>query len=125
MISKLIEDQLKKCNRCEIPSYDENTTSLIIPKNSIKRELSFVVDNYYLIEIADYVLNPPPGFFLAQNWNNGINPPSKYMNVCCIQKMGNMVRVDGISFNIENNSPGNLAWTGWLPLAAVKIIKEI
>lgn len=124
-MNPLIESQLKKCKRCEIPPYDESTLVLEIPKNSIKKELGFEVNNCYLIEIADYVLNPPPGFALAQNWNGGTNPPSKHMNVCCIQNMGKMVKVDGISFNIENEIPGDSAWTGWLPLAAVKILREI
>lgn len=124
-MNEFILNQLKKCTRCEIPPYDENTLTLEIPKNSLKKELSFSVNNCYLIEIADYVLNPPPGFSLAQNWNKGTNPPSKYMNVCCIQLLGKMVNVEGVSFNIESNSPGNSTWEGWLPLTAVKILKEI
>lgn len=125
MINELIVKQLQNCKRCNIPTYDENTTSIFIPKNSIKKELGWVKDNYYLIQIEDYILNPPPGFTLAQNWNGGTNPPSKYMNVCCLQLMGKMVRVDGVSFDIEKNIVLGNAWSGWLPTAAVKIIKEI
>lgn len=124
-MNPLIEKQLKNCKRCEIPFYDENTTSLVIPKNSIKKELGWSKDSCYLIKIEDYVINPPPGFTLAQNWNNGTTPPSVYMNVCCIQIMGKMIKVDGISFDIDKNVPLDKAWCGWLPIAAVKIIREI
>lgn len=124
-MNNIIESQLKKCKRCEIPPYNEDTLIINIPKNSIKKELNFYINNCYLIEIADYVLDPPPGFTLAQNWNGGTNPPSKHMNICCIQLMGKMVKVDGVSFDINQGITLDRSWCGWLPTAAVKILKEI
>lgn len=125
MINPLIKKQLNDCKRCNVPYYNNDTTSIFIPKNSIKKDLGFTKDNCYLIQIEDYVVNPPSGFTLAQNWNGGTTPPSTYMNVCCIQVMGKMVKVDGISYDINNNIPLDKTWCGWIPVAAVKIIKEI
>ena len=125
MINPLIEKQLKNCKRCNVPPHNESTTSIFIPKNSIKKDLEFVKDNFYLIKIENYVVNPPPGFTLAQNWNGGTTPPSEYMNICCIQIMGKMIKVDGIAFDIDKDVPLDKSWCGWLPIAAVKIVKEI
>lgn len=125
MINPIIKKQFEKCIRCSVPPITDDTTSIFIPKNSIKEKLGFKKDNCYLIEIEDYVLNPPPGFTLSQNWNSGTNPPGKYMNICCIQLMGKMVKVDGVEFNMEQNTPMDKVWCGWLPTAAVKILKEI
>ena len=125
MITNTIKKQIEKCVRCNVPPITDDTTSVFIPKNSIKEKLGFKKDNFYLIEIEDYVINPPPGFSLAQNWNGGTTPPSNYMNICCIQLMGKMVRVDGVGFDINTNSTLDKTWNGWLPTAAVKIIKEI
>lgn len=125
MINPIIKKQFEKCIRCSVPLVTDDTTSIFIPKNSIKEKIGFKKDNYYLIEIEDYVINPPPGFTLAQNWNNGTSPPNKYMNVCCIQIMGKMIKIDGVVFDVEQNTPLNNSWCGWLPVAAVKIIKEI
>lgn len=125
MSRDLIKKQIEKCVRCSVPPIDEDTTSVFIPKNSIKEKLGFKKDGFYLIEIEDYVINPPPGFSLAQNWNGGTNPPNKHMNVCCIQLMGKMVKVDGVAFDVNQGVPLDKVWCGWLPTAATKILKEI
>lgn len=124
-MNKLIFDQLQKCQHCQLPVYDENSTHILIPKNSLKKELKLEIDHYYQIEIADYIMNPSEGFTLSQNWNGGTVPPHNIMNICVIQIMGKMIKVDGIGFDDLNQSPMTKPWTGWLPQTAIKIRGEI
>ena len=124
-MNKLILDQLQKCEHCKLPEYDADTTKIFIPKHSIKKELTLELNHCYQIEIADYVLNPTEGFTLSQNWNGGTNPPTKVMNICVIQIMGKMFKVDGIGFDDVLGSPINKSWSGWLPQTAIKISGEI
>lgn len=124
-MNKLILDQLQKCEHCSVPTYDENTTMLFIPKHSVKKPLVLEKDHCYQIEIADYILNPTEGFTLSQNWNSGTNPPTKVMNICVIQIMGKMIKIEGIAFDDQAQCPLNQTWTGWLPQTAIKIRGEI
>ena len=124
-MNKIIEKQLKNLKKCQLPPYTSESTEIFIPKGSIKKELGLTLNHCYQIEIADYVLNPPPEFSLAQNWNNNTVPPCKYMNVCIMQLMGKMIKVEGIGFDIENQIPINNAWGGWLPRESIKVRLEI
>lgn len=124
-MNKLILEQLQKCQHCQVPAYDETTTKIFIPKHEIKKELVLTEGHCYLIEIADYVLNPPEGFTLSKNWNGGTNPPTKYMNVSVIKSMGKMFKVEGVGIDITSRCILDCFWSGWLPATAVVIMEEI
>lgn len=124
-MNKLIEKELRKCTYAEIPTFDETTTTLYIPKSGIRKKLQATVGSYFLIEIEDHILVPDEGSTLASNWNKGTVPPCKHMNVCCIQVMGKMFKVEGVGVNIETGDTLECFWTGWLPQTSVKFIKEL
>ena len=124
-MNELIKKLLQECEHCTIPTYSDDTTILHIPKHEIKKPLTFKLNSYYRICIDDYILNPPEGFTLAKNWNSNTNPPCKYMNVVVNQLMGQMVKIEGIGFDMEQAKPINISWSGWLPVSNVKIMEEI
>lgn len=124
-MNNIIKKQLQNLKKCQLPPYNEEDTEIFIPKNSIKKELGLSLNHCYQIEIADYVLNPPPDYSLAQNWNGNTKPPAKVMNVCIIQLMGKMIKVDGIGFDDNTQSPLPCSWGGWLPREAIKVRSEI
>lgn len=115
-MNKLIKKQLEKCKVAAIPTYDDNTIHIIIPKTAASNEASFIPNKYYLIEINNAVLYDN---VLAANWNNNLFPPENQMNVCVIQLLGKMVKLDCVGAN------NNKAWAGWLPIKEIKIIKEL
>lgn len=117
---KIIEEQLKKCKVAEIPSYGDNTTEIIIPKNNeaqVKNDL--LLDHYYKIEVEDYIIKPYEGFTLHDNWNYGIIPKDKIMNCEIVQIMGKMVKVNAVGSDSDNS------WSGWLPRKSFKVIEEL
>lgn len=117
---KIIEEQLKKCKVAEIPSYDDNTTEIIILKsNGTKIKDDLLLDHYYKIEVEDYIIKPYDGFNLASNWNGGIIPKDKIMNCEIVQIMGKMVKVNAVG------SDNNNFWSGWLPRKSFKVIEEL
>ena len=124
-MNKLIKKQLEKCERCKLPPYDESSTLIFIPKQIPKKDPEFEKDKCFLICIDDYILNPPEGFTLAKNWNGNTNPPAKYMNICVVQVMGKMVKVEGVGFDINLGVTLPCYWIGWLPMRNVKIMEEI
>ena len=124
-MNKIILEQLQNCKHCQLPAYDDDTTKIFIPKHEIKKEIILTEGHCYLIEIDDYVLNPPEGFTLSKNWNGGTNPPTKYMNVSVIKSMGKMFKVEGVGIDIVSRCTLDCFWTGWLPGTAVVIKEEI
>ena len=66
-MNKFIKAELAKVNTVKLPYYDDNTLELVIPKREEEQKIGLEVNNYYLIELADYILNPPPNFTLASN----------------------------------------------------------
>ena len=119
----IIKEQLQKVEHIILPEWDDNTTRLFIPRGCYKKPIRIEVGKYLRIEISDLVLNPPPDFTLAQNWNGNTIPPSKIFNCVIQQVMGKMIKVDGVS--VINDIPTNDRWSGWLPQSEIKILGEI
>ena len=47
------------------------------------------------------------------------------MNICVVQVMGKMVKVEGVGFDINLGVTLPCYWIGWLPMGNVKIMEEI
>ena len=118
-MNQLIKNELDKVNVALIPAYNEDTLTLLIPKGSREVDkIKFEKGKYYTIEIADRLLRSDDELLnLHIQWNNGIVPKDKYMNIEVIDIMGNMVKVTGTGHGTIN------AWTGWLPINSVEICK--
>lgn len=122
-MNKKIKEQLDKCELV-LPTYDDSTTELIIPKGaSLKKGKSSIVDyevyKEYIIEVENYVLYPPDGFDLHINWNNGSIPTDKRMKIRVDQIMGNMIKVSAVGMNDHK------FWWGWLPKKSTHIISGV
>lgn len=63
-MNKFIEQQLKKCQVAKLGNYNSDTKEIIIKKFE---QILIQENSYYLIELADYILNPPPNSTLATN----------------------------------------------------------
>ncbi|MBO5711465.1 MAG: hypothetical protein J6R47_01370 [Acholeplasmatales bacterium] len=125
-MNKVVKQQLGKCRIAKIPPFDDNTTHIFIPRlNKGGIVLDFQLNHYYVIEIADYVLNPSPEFTLATNWNKGTLPPSKYMKIQVSQINGKMIKITGIAYDIALNKDLPKVWEGWLPASSARIINNL
>lgn len=124
-MNPFIKEQLNLVSKANLPYYDDNTTQIIIPKIEQEKVIQLDVNHYYIIELADYILNPPENFTLHTNWNNNNVPKYKYMK--CIVKvvMGKMVRIEGTACNMKDMSDIDYKWAGWLPSKSIKVIKEM
>lgn len=124
-MNELIKSQLNKVRWAEVPPYTDDTTQLIISKTG-QTPGEFTIGDFYVLEIADYILHPADNFTLADNWNKGVIPKSKYVR-CQIQKLaGKMINIGAIGYDIDNNEDlTDMYESLWLPEKGVKIIKRI
>ena len=120
-MNKFIKDQLKKVNIAMHPYYwDDSTTTIIIQKqgtsNSVQSVQSeqFVIGGNYNIIIENYIINPPPNFSLASNWNFNTVPPEENLTATVLQIMGNMIKFKCIGKTTQ------VEWEGWLPRKSIK-----
>ena len=120
-MNKDIEKELKKVVGVELPEY-ENVYEIIISKKTV---LELEEGNCYLIEIADYVLNPPPDFTLHANWNKNTKPVDKTLSVEVTKVAGKMILVNSFGYDLSINKTNNNFWQGWLPRKSIKIIKKL
>ena len=67
------------------------------------------VNRVYKVTIADYVINPPDNFSLAEQWNNGTKPTLTEQKVLVVQKLGKMIKIKSLDED----------WTGWIPSKAI------
>ena len=123
-MNSYIKQQLNLIKVADLPPWDDNTTLISISKKQ-SVELIMQENHYYLIELEDYILNPPEGFSLHTNWNNGNIPKYKYMKCLCVKAMGKMVKILGVGFDYEHRQDLDENWDGWLPLKSIKILREI
>lgn len=114
-MDKFIREQLKKIT-VPIIFLDDSQTHLLIKKQGGKEVQDFVIGNNYNIMIEDYIINPPPNFTLASNWNFNTNPPEKELTGEVLQIVGKMLKFKCIG------KTTNIEWEGWLPKKSIKIV---
>lgn len=123
-MNPLIAKQLKLLKVADIPVFDENTTSIIIPKK-VPNQVLIQEDHYYLIELESYLINPSENFTLHTQWNNDVVPTEKFMKCHVVKIMGKMLKIEGVGFDYENKIDLDVIWDGWLPLKSIKVLREI
>ena len=124
-MNKIVKRELEKI-RANI-TYDDSTTHIVIPKQVTPPEsVDIKVNHNYNIYVEDYILKQPSNFSLSTNWNNGVVPISKYMNICVIQRLSNMIQVDACGYDVISQRTKSDSYMGlWLPVESIHIIKEI
>lgn len=127
MLNSIIKEQLGKIKLAQLPEYDENTRTLHIPCGikDITKSSTYQLNRCYIVELAEYILNPPPDFSLASNWNHGSIPKSKYYYAEILQIMGKMIKITGCGYDINTRSRTNDVWEGWVPQKGLKLIQEV
>lgn len=126
-MNKYIKEQLNKTKICKIPPFNNDTTSIKIPKHGVFTEAPLVeVEEFYLIKLKDYIINPPKDFNFHDNWNNGSIPTQSYYKCKCIKKLGKMIFVLGVGFDFESKKDlDDIIWDGWLPLNSIEVIAKL
>ena len=109
-MNPIIKAQLSNCRVAQIPDFDDSTSNLLIPKGSTVTVSPYQVHKYYLVELADYIINPPPDFTLAANWNKGSVPQHKYYKAEIEEVMGKMVRIMGTGYDMNNMIDLTTVW---------------
>lgn len=123
-MSKLLLEQLAKVRGVDLPYFDEQTEELLIKRKN-ETPLSLAIGKAYLLEVENYIINPPNGFNLHANWNKGIAPRDKYLYSLIVQDIGKMIRIESYGYDINRNCILMNSWSGWLPKKSVKVIKEV
>ena len=124
-MNKYIKTQLNLVKVADLPYFDEDTVYIHIPKQTPNQVGQVKAGHYYLIELADYLLNPPKGFTLHDTWNQGKIPTQKYYKCKCVKNIGKMIQILGVGFEYESRTDLDEYWDGWLPLKSIKVLREI
>ncbi len=124
-MNPLIKKQLENCKVANIPDFDDTTTHLTISKGSVVNVSQYQVGRCYIVELADYVINPPEGSTLSSNWNKGTVPKYKYYKCEIVKIMGKMICILGYGFDPVTMRDTNDLWEGWVPQQGIKLIQEL
>ena len=100
-MKNIIFQYLKKCKVAKF-ELDETTNHLFIPKKQTTSDIPLILDNYYIIEVSNYILNPPFQSTLVSNWNQNQIPKSKYLFGTPTKQINNMVRWDCCGYDTFN-----------------------
>ena len=124
-MNKFIKEQLNNCNVAKIV-FTENDTHIIIPKYNPLSDIAFIKNHCYIIQVDDHILHPNENSLLVTNWNGGVIPKSQFLKCCISVINGNMIKVDGCGYDIENDQDKSDVYQGlWLPKDSIKLLKEI
>ena len=132
-MNSLIKQQLTKVKNVSLPQFNDSTTKLFVSKLSANHltkvnydnEVTLHIAREYIIKVASYIVNPPAGFNLHENWNKGIKPDFDTMKCLVIQQAGKMVKIKGNQYNLDLKQEFTTKWEGWLPLKSITIIEEL
>ena len=123
-MNKYVLEELKKCKVAKLPPYDSTTKQMVIPKSAPTSQL-LDIGKCYLIQLEPYILNPPEGFTLHENWNKNIKPPQEFLKVEISQIMGKMIKVNALGYDYKAGQDTNEIWEGWLPRKSISILQEL
>lgn len=123
-MNPFIKQQLNLVHVATLPHFEEDTTHIIIPRSdNIEKSLS--IGKTYILELADYIVNPSANFNLHDNWNNGNIPRCKYLKCKIELTVGKMIKINGNEFDMKNMQDVEYKWSGWVPRKGITIIKEL
>ena len=122
-MNKQIKDQLLKVKATTI-EFKDNDEVIIIPLTTKFSNSLLRANVLYLIEIKDFIIHPDKNSTLASNWNNGKTPKYKYYKVEVVEKLNNMVKLNGIAF-VDSKDILTENWYGWLPLDGFTVLKQL
>lgn len=118
-MNKFVKKELEKLGDL-LPYWDDNTTHLVILNRSgvayRDKEYTIKKGNRFTIKVENYIINQPPNFSLAENWNGGTTPPEEILDVEVVQTMGKMTKV------LATGKCTKIKWEGWLPNKSFKIV---
>lgn len=124
-MNPLIKTQLDKIRTVKVPPYEDNTTHITIPMRTPNDPIILEEDKCYIVQVEDYILNPPDGFTLHTNWNQNKIPKCKYMKIDVSKIMGKMIKVNSIGYDMGTKSSINEVWEGWLPEKSIIVLERL
>lgn len=122
-MNELAKQELDKVKWVVLPPYDSTTKELYIDAvGAPTRDL--LEGHFYILKIADHILNPSEHFTLASSWNKGIIPQSQYIRCQLLRKLGKMYMFGAIGFDMENGADKDDIYPElWLPYDGITVIK--
>lgn len=118
-MNKVINDQLQKVQIADLSNFNPETNTFVIPMH---KELKIEEDCCYLIHIKPSV---KVNTAVIVNWNNGNIPSFEHMKVDVSKKMGKMIKITGIRYDIETQQDCGQFWSGWLSLDDIEVLQKI
>lgn len=121
-MNQLIQQQLKKV-QFDLPTWDENTEELFIKKRGPEDPSIIKSGRCYIIQVPEYIVNPPDGFTLNSNWNKGLSINDYILYVEINKVMGKMIQFTGRGFDYKNKTTNNNFYNQmWLPMKSIQIL---
>lgn len=117
-MNKLIQEQLTKVTTTDI-EFEDTTTHIFIPKTLKLTSGALKKNKVYRIRFEDFITNPNKSSTLASNWNFGKVPKYSEYFVEVIDKMANMIKLNGVA--VEDSSEN---FYGWCPENGFEILGE-
>lgn len=124
-MNQFVKEQLQKCKVASLPPYSDDTMTMVIPKAAAAYRSVVLKNHCYLLQLEPYILNPPEGFSLHDNWNKGTKPLHEFVKAEICEVMGKMVKVNSVGFDYKTQTDTNDMWEGWLPMKSIKIVSEL
>lgn len=123
-MNKVIFEQLSKIQDLQ---FNENDTYILFPRGQEQIISTDVqVGKAYLIQVENYIVNPPETFDLQSNWNKG-RPIKDYL--LCIQVdriQGKMVQFSGRGYDSSISTTNDNFYEGmWVPRKSFKILEVL
>lgn len=119
-INKLILEQLNK-SHVNYGEYDAIHHSFTIKK---QEKIELQTSTIYVAKLDDSLLNANSNSTLVSNWNAGKFPTKPYLRFVISKKLGQMVYVLGVYYDINTKTDLDEEFEGWLPVAQLEIKEE-
>lgn len=118
-MNKIIEDQLRKVEYADLSNFNPETNTYIIKK---RVDLKIEEDGCYLIKLKSSAFNNQG---VIVNWNNNSMPEYDTLKVDVSKKMGKMIKIVGLGFDLATNTDTGKFWSGWLSEDDITVLRKL
>lgn len=119
MVSKLVEEQLRKVQYADLSKYCKEANTFVIKK---REDIKIEEDKGYLIKLNPSAFNNQA---VIVNWNGGSMPKHNYLKIDVSKCMGKMIKIVGVGYDYENKQDLGDFWSGWLSTADLDVISRL
>lgn len=116
---ELVQRELEKVIYADLSDFDVETNTYHIPQ---RKDITLTPNRSYIVRIKPSLYRND---ILKNNYNNGNVPPFNCYLVDIVSRLGKVIKVNAVEYDLSTQTPLSNVWSGYLAVKDIEIVREI